>query len=90
MIKQDALISNNISIPVIFPNKLYFLKEQPLYLKDNFIILRFTVDARDYSKIITNMTTSNTWIVVSINELQGVKLVPTISKITINDSIELH
>jgi hypothetical protein len=44
--QQERLISNNITIPVIVPNKLYFINESPLYLSDNPITLRFTVDAR--------------------------------------------
>ena len=37
-----------------------------------------------------NITTSNTWIVISINEIQGLRIVPTISKITIINDIELY
>jgi hypothetical protein len=78
LIKQDKLISNNITIPVIIPNKLHFINESPLYLSDNPITLRLIVDAKQYSNIIKNLTTSNTWIVISINELQGLRIVPNV------------
>ena len=88
LVQDSDKISNNITIPVLIPNKLFFMS--PLFLTNDPIVLRFTVDSKRYSSLIKQLTPHNLRIVLSINELQGLKLVVKINSVNVVDTIYLN